>query len=309
MLRSRLICVAVLGPLALGACFRGGSSDGAAAGGARGRAPGGSGDELAFLPVDAELVVGLDARQILASPLWRHFQPRIMKWIGKSVQDFRAACGYDPLAALRGMTLGIKLAEPIDGVFVVRGLPRDQTIACVGRALAQTQLKIEGGIITVPGDGPGNLPAVMAFADATTLVIATSRGGLDAALAAGAPLRRSRAFSELWALVDARRAMWGIVNGAARAFDSLSALGVRPRAVFGSVGLAGGLSLTGRMRLGTPDEATQLASLGQAQAGALQSMADKVEVGADGPDVTLHVELTAEQIDSLAGIALQMWRF
>jgi hypothetical protein len=304
MLRSRLICVAVLGPIALGACYRSG-----AGGTEQGRPPGGSGDELAFLPQDSELVVGLDARQILASPLWKHFEPRIMRRIGKSVQDFRAMCGYDPLVALRGMTVGVKLAEPIDGVFVVRGLPRDQTIACAGRALGQTQLQIKGGIITVPGDGQRRPPAVMAFADATTLVIATSRERLDAALAAGAPLRRSGAFSVLWALVDARHPLWGIVNGTSHAFDSLSALGVRPRAVLGSIELAGGLSLTGRMRLGTPDEATQLASLGQAQAGALQSMADKVEVGADGPDVTLRVDLSIAQVDSLAGIALQMGRF
>jgi hypothetical protein len=306
----RPVLFAALAPIALAACYRGGASGGTIENRTQeARTTAAAGDELAFLPLDSEIVIGLDARQILASPLWKHAGPRLMTELGKGLQDFRAACGYDPVATLRGVTMGLKARTPLDGVFVVRGLPRDKTMACITRAIPRrAAITVEGGVITVPSDGPDDPPAVMAFAGPTTLVIATSRAELGAALSSGAPLRRSRAFSELWALVDAKRAMWAIVNGSSSAFDGFSRFGVRPRALLGSVALADGLSLTGRMRLATPDEATRLASLAQPQLGAAQGMADKIEVGADGTDVTLRVDLTTAQVDTLVGLALPMVR-
>jgi len=306
------VLVAVTGSIALAACYHGGGDSGGGAVENRTAKPlalAASSDVLAFLPMDSEIVLGLDARQIVASPLWKHAGPQLMARIAKGVGDFQATCGYDPIAALQSVTVGLKATTPIDGVFVLRGLPRDKTLACAGRAIPrQPPIVVEGGIITVPGDGPDDPPAVMTFADATTLVVATSRGKLDAALASGAPLRRSRAFSELWALVDAKRAVWAILNGSSRAFSSLASFGVRPRAMFGSIALTNGLSLSGRLRLGTADEATQLASLGQSQVGPMQTMVDKVEIGADGVDVTLRVDMTAAQLDMLAGMATSMLR-
>ena len=303
-----LIAAAALGPIAMAACYRDRAPAGPAGDRAeQGRAAAASSDELAFLPLDAEVVVGLDVRQIVGSPLWRHFEPQLMQRIGPRLQDLRAVCGFDPLATLRSVTIGLKVTEPFDGVLVVRGLPRDKTLACIGRALAQRPgVTVLGGVVTVPGDAPGEPPAVMAFVGASTLVITTSRAKLDAAFASGAPLRRSRAFVELWELVNPRDAVWGIVNGASRVFDSLSALGIRPRAVLGSASLAGGLALTGRVRLGSPEEATQLASLGQSQVGSVQSLAEKIEVGADNTDVTLRIEMTTAQVDTLADMMLMM---
>jgi hypothetical protein len=193
-------------------------------------------------------------------------------------------------------------------VFVMRGVPRDRTLACATRALpGQAKVELAGDVILIPGKGPGDPPGAARFADGATLVVATSRRRLDAALSSGAPLRGSRAFSELWALVDTRHALWGIANATSRAFSSLASMGVRPRALLGSVALAGGLSLIGRMRLGTPDEAQQLASLGQAQSGAMRSMAERVEIGADGPDVTLRVDMTAGQAESMVRLMLGAW--
>ncbi|HWO22395.1 MAG TPA: hypothetical protein VNO30_26735 [Kofleriaceae bacterium] len=306
-----LAAAAALGSIALAACYRDRAPDGVT--GARteeGRAAAAataSSDALAFLPVDAELVLGVDVRQVVGSPLWKQFESQIMGRIGPRLGEIRAACGYEPLDALRSVTIGVKLAEPFDGVIVVRGLPRDKTLACIGRALpSRPGITVERGVVTIPGDGPNEPPAVMAFAGATTLVLTTSRPKLDAALMSGAPLRGSRAFTELWGLVNARDAIWGVVNGAARAFDALASFGVRPRAVLGSASLANGLSMTGRMRLGTPDEATQLAALGQSQIGSVQSMAEKVEVGADGTDVTLRVDMTTAQVDTITRMMLSM---
>ncbi len=303
---ARRVLLAATVPIALGACYR---DRGAGATLENrpddARAEAASADELAFLPLDAELVFGLDARQLFASPLWRHFEPRLRSEIGGSLRELEAACGFDPFATMRGVTLGLKASEPIDGVIVVRGLDRDRTMGCIQRALSpRARVSIERGVVTVSGDGPKDPPVLMTFAGRSTLVVATSRGRLDAALASGAPLRRSRAFLELWQLVDAKQAMWGIVNGTSSAFDALSSLGMRPRAILGSVGLAAGLSLTARVRLGTADEAAQLAQLAQTQVGMLKSMADRVDLGAEGADFTVRLDMTAAQLEAVAGLLM-----
>jgi len=299
-----------LGPAALGACYRdrapaGPLANAEPAADARAAA---ENDPLAFLPLESDVVIGLDARQILGSGLWRYLEPRLMQRFGGGLAELRQACGYDLLAALRSVTVGVRLGSSTEGVIVLRGLPRDRTTACLARGVAgRGPARIEGGVITVPGASPDEPPASMAFAGAATLVLGSTRAALAAALSAGAPLRRSPAFFELWSRVDARRAAWLVANGNSSVFDRLSALGVRPRALLGSISLASGLALTGRLRLGSPDEAAQLSSLAQAQSGALQGMAGRLEIGAEGSDVTVQVELSEAQLETLAGLALGVW--
>lgn len=300
----------VLAGAALGGCFRDRAPDARPAGPA-GKPPAAAvvADELAFIPADAEIVMGIDPQQVLASPVWRQYEPQIMAAIGDRLQALRTACGYDPLAALRGVTAGRRSTPgtPDDFVIVLRGLDRERTLACIGRALGQQKVVIEGGIVTVPSserDGPA---AVMAFADATTLVMAPSRPKLDAALASGAPLRQSRAFAELWSLVDANQTLWLIANGASSAFDTLTSMGLRPRAALGSLSVASGFALSGRLRFGTPEEAAQLATAAQGQLGGLQGMVDKIEVSATGVDMTVSLSMTMAQVDSIARMMLGMW--
>lgn len=299
-----------LGPVALGGCYR----DRAPAGPVANTEPSGddaradASDPLAFLPIDSDLVFGLDARQIVRSALWRYLEPQLEHRLGGGLAELRQACGFDLLAALRGVAVGVRQGPPADGVIVLRGLPRDQTMACLARGVAgRGPARIEGKVAIVPGTSSDEPPIAVAFAGAGALVIAGSRERLDAALAAGAPLRRSRAFSELWSLVGARRAAWFVANGSMRSLDRMSALGVRPRALFGSISLASGLSLISQLRVGSPDEAAQLAPVAQAQAGALQGMVDKLVISAEGSDVTLRLEMTEAQLESLAGLALGVW--
>jgi hypothetical protein len=306
MQHARPVLVAALGSIALGACFRD-----RAPGGTLENRPGGprelaaSGDPLAFLPIDSEILIGVDARQVLASAVWKQLEPQIMPMLAEGMREFQARCGYDPLETLHSVTVGLKDGETLDGVFVMRGPDRERTMKCLAGELPKgVRLTIDRGVITIPSDGPGDPAVVMTFAGARTLVAATSREKLDAALAGGAPLRSSRAFAELWGLVDSRQAAWAVVNGASSAFDDLTALGIRPRALFGSIGLASGLSLTGRVRLASPDEATQLAALGQGQLGMFKAMADRVDLGTTGADVTVRVDMTAAQVDSLSRLLL-----
>jgi hypothetical protein len=304
------ITVVATGLAALGACF--GSSGGGGGTGIQNKAAQASyaaaaADALAFLPADSEIVLGVDMQQVFGSPLWKRFGDGLVARIGKELSEFKTACGYDPVATLRTVTMGVKLVreDNPEGVFVVRGPDRDKTMACIPRTYAKEGRKaqIEGGVVVVPGKGGDDYPMAMTFVDATTAVFATgpqmSRGKLEALLAAGAPLRKSRAFSELWSGIDPKQTMWIVMNGSSKAFDALSSMGSRPKSVIGSLSLANGLSATGRVRYDSPDQATQLAGMVQAQLGMVKSLVEEVEVAADGPDLTLKLGMTVPQIEAM----------
>ena len=252
---------------------------------------------------ERDIVIGIDAQQVFRSALWKRFESQIMARLAQGVEDYRAACGYDPFEALRGVTLGAQMVGgQFEGVIVVRGPDRDKTTACVGRALAsRAKVTISGGIITIPGGvGPGDPPVVMAFADASTLVMATSRAKLDDALASGAPLRQSRAFLRAVALVDPKQSVWAIVNGGRRVRQPV--LARHPAAGDARLGRAGRRHVDERAPAPRQRARRRAArSTAQAQLAMAQGMVEKIEVAAEGPDVKLHVAMTMPQIDALTG--------
>lgn len=305
------VTVVVVGLAAFGACFSGSGGGGGGTGlqnkAEQAHYAASASDALAFLPADSEIVLGIDAQQVFGSPLWKRFEQQLLGRVGKELAEFETACGYDPFATLRNMTMGGKIApaDNIEGVFVVRGPDRDKTMACLPRTYAKEgrKISIDGGVITIPGKGADDFPTAMTFVDASTAVFATgpqmNRAKLEAALASGAPLRKSRAFAELWSGVDPKQTMWVVMNGGAKMFDAMTQLGGRPKAIVGSLSLANGLSASGRVRFESPDQATQFAAMAQAQLGMVKPMVEEVEVAADGADLTMRLTMTVPQIEAI----------
>ncbi|HWU87916.1 MAG TPA: hypothetical protein VN253_11605 [Kofleriaceae bacterium] len=308
------VTVLALGLAASGACFHGGGGGGRTGlenTAEKARYAASAADALAFLPADSEFVLGLDMRQVVASPLWKQFEQRLMQRVGKPLQEFKAACGYDPILTLRTMTIGVKVVRGDDpeGVFVVRGPDRDKTLGCMRSPVFAKDgrtITVDRGVVTIPGKGAGDSPTVMTFVDASTAVFMTgpqaTRAQLEAALASGAPLRKSRAFSELWSGVDPKQTLWIVVNGSSKMFDPLASLAARPKSVVGSLSLANGLSASGRVRFDSADQATQYASMLQGQLGMAKPMVEEVDVAADGPDLTLRLAMTVSQIESIVAM-------
>ena len=56
-----------------------------------------NGGDLSLLPVDSEMVIGLNIAQLQQSALWKQFSPKIMDKIAGNLADFKADCGFDPL--------------------------------------------------------------------------------------------------------------------------------------------------------------------------------------------------------------------
>lgn len=313
-MRHRLLVAAVL---LSGACFRssgggGGGGDGvlSTSGPAQAEPDFGAtlADPLGFLPIDSELVLGLDAAQLRASALWQLLEPRILAQSNGSLELFQARCGFDLVPSIRGVTLGLRnvSADRPEGVIVVAGLDRTKLMACLEDAAKTSPGKVvvDGRVVIFHGDhGRGGAAQ---FVDGSTLVFAIGpafdRDVFGATLRAGAPLRSSPAFMEMWGRINAGDALWMLINGNAKLLDKAAAMGFRPKAVFGSVSVARGLAANLRVRLDDPATATNLAAMAQGQLGMAASFFDQLEVAADDVDLVVTAAMTDQQVQSLASM-------
>jgi len=275
-------------------------------------------DPLGFLPADSEIVFGLDVDSVRRSTLGPPLAARLAELGGTELTLFKQTCGFDPMTTVHAITLGIKNVKQAtpDGVIVVHGLDRPQLTNCMSRAQSRDPkvVTIQNGIVEINNRDP-NKPdgskVVFAFVDASTVVgvigPTANRDRLQTVLASGVPLRSSLSFVELIKLTDLESSLWGVINGASSVFDQVAGLGMRPKAVFGSLTLANGMSIAMRLRLESPAQATQLQQLANGQVGMARSMFEKLDITTDNADVVVAAAMNDQQLTailSLAGVSL-----
>lgn len=270
-------------------------------------------DPLGFLPLDSELVLGVDVDQVRKSMFWPPVAAKISQAGGSSFTTFKQACGFDPMQTVHGMSLGIKNVgqKTPDGVMVVRGLDRPALMGCMEKGVqAGGKIAIDKGIVTITSDD-GSAVA-FAFVDASTVVgvIGPTASGaqLKAVLASGSPLRGSPAFADLVAKTNLEASGWMVMNGNSSIFDQMAgAVGSRPKAAFGSVSVLSGVTMDMHLRLDTPAQAQQLSSMANNQAGMARSMFTKLDITTDAADVVVALAMTDQQLTNIlqmAGVSL-----
>ncbi len=270
-------------------------------------------DPLGFLPLDSELVLGVDVDQVKKSMFWPPLAAKITQAGGSSFTTFKAICGFDPMQTVRAMSLGIKNIgqKTPDGVMVVHGLDRAALMGCMEKGAKQGgKITIENGIVTVTSDD--NSAVAFAFVDASTVVgvigPTASAGQLKAVLASGVPLRGSPAFADLLAKTNLEASGWMVMNGNSSVFDQMaSAVGSRPKAAFGSVSVLSGVAMDLHLRLDSAAQAQQLSTMANNQAGMARSMFTKLDITTDAADVVVQLAMTDQQVSQilqLAGVSL-----
>lgn len=284
-------------------------------------------DPLGFLPVDSEIVLGLDVDQLRKSTFWPPIAAKLSTAGGSELDTFKQICNVDPMASVHSITLGIKNVKQTtpDGVMVVSGLDRAALMACMEKAAktADSRTSIQNGIVVITGakstggTGLGATAAndstvAFAFVDASTVVgvigPTASRTQLQAVLAAGTPLRSSPAFNALIKLTNLEASLWTMMNGNSSVFDQAAGmLGSRPKAAFGSVNVTSGVAMDMRLRLEDAARATQLQQMISGQVGMARAMFTKLDVTTDDADLVISVSMTDAQITQilqLAGVSL-----
>ena len=261
-------------------------------------------DRLGFLPADADVLASIDTASLRGTPLWSRVEPGLLTRAAPVLDQFRLACGFDPVPQIEHVAIAMRnLDTPqLEGVVVIAGLSRPQLMGCMNRAIKQTPTlaRVERNVVLVT-DVPGEKPVAFAFADARTVVIivgpraATAQGVRDV-LDAGAPLRGNTLFMDLFNRVDLRRHAWLYLNGAAKLFDGVGALGIHPRAVFAAIDAPGGAIGKVHVRMPDPTEATKLVAMVQAQITAVQALVEKFEVTSDDDVVVVDLVVTEDQL-------------
>ncbi len=270
-------------------------------------------DDLSLLPVDSEMVMGLNFAQLQQSALWKQFSPKLMEKAATNLAEFKAACGFDPLEAVKSVSMGLKGlggTQP-DGVIVVHGPDKSKVMACVDKAKAEaakqgTDITVDGGVFVVK-DKSGQ-PSAFTFVNDNTLIgtIGTmgTKDGVLAAAKGTSSLKSSAMFTEMYSKINTNDSLWLLMNGNSPAFSKMGSMGVKPKAIFGSINVTDGLTVDMRMRLGTPDEAKQLVTMlqGQLNNPQVKQMFDKLDVAQDGSDAKFSVAMSNQKLQQLIGM-------
>jgi hypothetical protein len=259
-------------------------------------------DDLSLLPVDSDIVGGLDMTKLQKSAAWKKYvEPLLAQGdVKKGLDEFKTACGVDPLKLATKMAFGMKQTsgDTPDMVIVVHGMPKAKLTACLAKPGADT--KKDGDVfLTTPKDGQA-----MAFKfidDTTAFAILGSKATGDNVRAAvkGSGIKGSQAFMDLYKNTNTNETVWMIANGNAKMFDAMQATGMRPKALSGSVALASDVNASIRMRLESADKASQFATMAKGQVASAQALFDKLAVGSTGADVTVALSLGPEKLDNL----------
>lgn len=271
-----------------------------------------AGDDLALLPADSEIVIGLNFAQLQQSALWKQFSPKLMEKAASGLAEFKAACGFDPLEAIKSLSAGMKTAgDNADGIVVVHGPDKGKVTACLPKAKEEAAKK--GGEVNIDGDTftvkskHGDFSA-WTFVNNDTLVgsvgPSASKDNLLAAAKGGSALKSSQTFVEMYSKINTKESLWFLVNGNAPFMAKAAQAGVKPKAVFGSINVTDGLTVDTRIRLGSADEATQLVNMakGQTDNPQVKQMFDKLDVTAEGADAKISVAMSNQKLQQLIGL-------
>jgi hypothetical protein len=268
--------------------------------------------DLALIPVDSDAVVGINFAQLQKSPLWKQYMTPVIANIS-GVTTFQELCGFDPFASLQTITLGVKGIGGSDkptGILVIHGYDRARAMACFD-ANGKKQAEKAGIHVTIDGD------VVMAtdrdgnkfgftFIDQTTFVAivgpdASRKESMLRVVSGNANgLDGSPAFKEMHAKINTRDSLWMLINGTAPAVAKASStIGIRMRALFGSINVADGLSADVRLRVATAAEAASLTQTMQGQMAQAKTFFDRIDVVSDGEDVKITATLGPQKLMQL----------
>lgn len=271
-------------------------------------------DDLALLPADSEVVLGLNFAQLQQSALWKQFAPALMAKAAGGLNDFKTACGFDPMEAIKSVSMGMKgLGGDVPaGIVVIHGPEKGKVMACVEKAKVEaakngSEITVDGDVFLVK-DKKGQTTA-WTYVNNDTLIGAVgpqaSKATLLAAAKGDSALKSSQAFVEMYSKINTKESLWVLVNGNAPFMAQAAKANMKPpKAVFGSVNVTDGLTVDMRIRFATAGDAKDLESLAKQQTDnpQVKSMFDKLDVAADGADVKFYLAMSQQKLTALMGL-------
>jgi len=269
--------------------------------------------DRALLPGDAKVVLGVDWQQLQAHSLWKQLAlPALMKEreVVTFVTEIKNRCGIDLATDPKHITIGVKgiEADRPDGGAVVTGLDKAKTLACAGTFKVEaekegTAIKTEGDVVlALDRDGYG--AGVTFVGDRALFLIgeSMSTGRFKEAIAGAYPLAHPKGLMDMHGKLDTKQTGWGFFRGPTMEKEVSEIIGSTPKAVYGSVGTANGVSAQVRARLDSPETATKTVAAIREQVERAAGQLDKADIAADGQDVRLDIAAAGAKLDALVGL-------
>lgn len=257
-------------------------------------------DVLGFLPVDSEIVVAIDAKQIRGSQIWAVLAPRIEQEMGSDLKELRTACGFDPLKTVERVSLGLRMpdSEHLSGVVVVHGVGAG-TLGCMKSRTGSRDDR--GVVITHDGERKQAAWTVIGSTLIGQLDARANQDSLQIVLASGSPLRSSSAFMAMYDRLDHRASILGLANGRSHAFDELDGEGIRPATVDGTVTITDHVTLTAHGLFGDDATAAKVDTMLTGAFGSIGKLLEHAESRADGHRVEAGISMSGAQLQQLLG--------
>ncbi len=277
--------------------------------------------DLAFLPADAQIVVGADMAKIQTSFVWKALVAPMLA-SSPALSQFQTDCGLDPLASLSSVTIGLGRTGDdghADASIVMHGFSRAKLFDCIellDHKLGSDALPVEvdEGVMLMKG---ADSQLALTFLDETTALAVLGTGATRAGIATIASQRghsTRSGYAELIGEVNTDDAIWLAVRDGSQILtvidDELaSASTTEVHGVYASIDLAEGLTVSAGARVGSPALVTALveevrkrmAELGLETK--LGSSFDQLDVIADEGDIIVSAALSQSQlVSAFAGL-------
>jgi hypothetical protein len=263
-------------------------------------------EDLALLPVDSEVVMGINVGQMLTSSLWKQLvEPKVMtpERVAK-LNEFKAKCGFD-FTAIKSVALGMKASgDKPEGVIVMHGLDKAKAWDCADKM--KDEMAKDGSEFTRDGDvalvkdKKGETMALTFVNNSTAVAVLGDKAnaaGVKAVTAGNSGLKTSQQFTDMFGKVKSSDTLWMLVNG--KLLEKGASMGLKANAVYGSINVTDGLTLDMRLRTPTPEDATAAATMFKAQSQGAAQMFDKIDVTNDGNEVRFAVVLSGPKLEAM----------
>ena len=257
-----------------------------------------SGDELAYLPVDSEMVFGLDVARMRSSPLWARFEPRIAAEAKSDLDMIRTTCGFDPTQTVKHVSLGFSSKDDeLAGVVVIRGIVAAHMLDCLASEFGKGGDAItDRGVVIV--DPKSHKASAWTIVGNDTVVAQIGPGvnhdSLMAIVASGTPLRSSPIFMSMYEHLEHGASAWGVVNGASHAIDFFE--DVRPRTIDGTIVEGDGMRIAVRFKMATPANAQTLSDMVAKDLSSAPFLT-RHDASVTGSTLKVDITLTGDQLE------------
>lgn len=270
-----------------------------------------AGEDLALLPLDSELVLGINWSQVQTSALWKQFvEPKMMQGdTQKKLAEFKAKCGFDPMSSIKSVSIGLKsLGEnKPNGVVVVHGLDKAKTFACLEQNKDEmtkdgTEYSKDGDVALFKNTKENQTVGLTFVNDATGVLVlgdTVNAAAVKTAAAGGSKLKDSPSFVDMYGKIRTGDSLWGLLNNSKKVFGKMSNMGINASAMYGSLNVTDGLSLDLRLRVENETAAAQLATMSKQQMGQAKQMFDQADVTTEGKDVRFTVVMSATKLNEM----------